>query len=41
MALSQEDNGQKVHGIAKVHSTVATVTYTAFGLAIASVAFKF
>jgi hypothetical protein len=41
MALSQEDAGEKVHGIAKVHSAVATVTYTAFGLAIASVSFKF
>jgi hypothetical protein len=41
MALSQEQNGEKVHGIAKMHTAVATVTYTAFGLAIASVAIKF
>ncbi len=41
MAITQESQGEKVHGIAKIHSTVATVTYTAFGLAIASVAFKF
>ena len=41
MAFSQERNGEKVHGIAKMHSAVATVTYTAFGLAIASVTIKF
>jgi hypothetical protein len=41
MALSQEDRGEKVHGIAKLHSAVAGVTYTAFGLAILSVSFKF
>jgi hypothetical protein len=41
MALSQEDKGEKVHGIAQVHSAVATVTYASFGLAIASVSIKF
>jgi hypothetical protein len=41
MAYSQENNGEKVHGIAKAHSAVATVTYAAFGLAIVSVSFKF
>jgi hypothetical protein len=41
MALSQEDKGEKVHGIAKEHSTVAAVTYTAFGLAVLSVTIKF
>jgi len=37
MALSQEDRGEKVHGIAMVHSAVATVTYASFGLAVLSV----
>jgi hypothetical protein len=41
MAFSQESHGEKVHGIAKAHSAVADVTYTAFGLAIVSVSFKF
>jgi hypothetical protein len=41
MAYSQENNGEKVHGIAKAHSAVATVTYAAFGLAVASVTIKF
>ena len=41
MALAQEQNGQKVHGIASAHSAVAAVTYTSFGLAILSVAIKF
>lgn len=41
MALAQEQNGEKVHGIAKAHSAVAAVTYTSFGLAFLSVAFKF
>ena len=41
MALSQEDNGEKVHGIAKAHGAVAAVTYTAFGLAVLSVSIKF
>jgi hypothetical protein len=41
MAYSQESNGQRVHGIAKAHGAVATVTYVAFGLAVASVTLKF
>jgi hypothetical protein len=41
MAFSQENRGEKVHGIAKAHGVVADVTYTAFGLAIVSVSFKF
>jgi hypothetical protein len=41
MALSQEDRGEKVHGIAMVHSAVATVTYASFGLAVLSVSIKF
>jgi hypothetical protein len=41
MAYTQENNGQKVHGIAAAHSAVAAVTYTAYGLAILSVSIKF
>ena len=41
MALSQEDRGEKVHGIAMVHSAVATVTYASFGLAVLAVSIKF
>jgi len=41
MALSQEIHGEKVHGIAKLHGAVATVTYASFGLAVVSVSFKF
>ncbi len=41
MAFSQEYKGEKVHGIAKAHGTVADVTYVAFGLAVVSVSFKF
>ncbi len=41
MALSQEDKGEKAHGIAKIHGTVAAVTYTSFGLAVLSVSIKF
>ena len=41
MAFNQENNGQKVHGIAKAHGAVAAVTYTAFGLAVLSVTIKF
>jgi hypothetical protein len=41
MAFAQESQGEKVHGIAKLHSAVADVTYTAFGLAILSVSIKF
>jgi hypothetical protein len=41
MALSQENHGEKVHGIAMAHSAVAGVTYAAFGLAVVSVSIKF
>jgi hypothetical protein len=41
MAFSQEHQGEKVHGIAKAHSAVATATYAAFGLAVLSVTIKF
>jgi hypothetical protein len=41
MAFSQEDHGEKVHGIAKAHSVVATTTYIAYGLALLSVSIKF
>jgi len=41
MAFSQEHQGERVHGIAKMHSAVADVTYTAFGLAVLSVSIKF
>jgi len=41
MAFSQESNGERVHGIAKAHGAVATVTYVAFGLAVASVTIRF
>jgi hypothetical protein len=41
MAFSQEHQGEKVHGIAKAHGAVATVTYAAFGLAVLSVTIKF
>jgi hypothetical protein len=41
MAFSQENKGEKVHGIAKAHGAVADVTYAAFGLAVVSVSIKF
>ncbi len=41
MAFSQEDHGERVHGIARAHSVVATGTYIAYGLAILSVSIKF
>jgi hypothetical protein len=41
MAFSQENRGEKVHGIAQAHSAVATVTYASFGLAVLSVSIKF
>lgn len=37
MALSQEENGQKVHGIASAHSAVAIVTLGAYAAAAISV----
>jgi Carboxypeptidase regulatory-like domain len=41
MAFSQENKGEKVHGIAKAHGAVADVTYVALGLAVVSVSIKF
>jgi hypothetical protein len=41
MAFDQEYKGEKVHGIAKIHSDVATVTYLALGVAVVSVSIKF
>ncbi len=37
MALNQENQGQKVHGIAKAHGAVAGVTLAAYAAAIVSV----
>jgi hypothetical protein len=41
MAFSQENRGEKVHGIAMAHSVVATATYAAIGIAVVSVSIKF
>jgi len=41
MAYSQMSKGERVHGIAKYHSTAAMVTAVAYGAAILSVSFKF
>lgn len=41
MAFDQEHKGERVHGIAKIHSDVATVTYLSLGLAVVSVSIKF
>jgi carboxypeptidase family protein len=41
IAYSQESRGQRVHGIAKLHSDVAIVTAAAYGAAILSVSVKF
>jgi hypothetical protein len=41
MAFDEKSKGEKVHGIATAHSAVGIVTAGAFGLAIASVSFKF
>jgi hypothetical protein len=38
MAFNQEQNGEKVHGIASAHGTVATVTAIAYGASIVAVA---
>jgi hypothetical protein len=38
MAFNQEQNGEKVHGIASAHGTVATVTALAYGASIIAVA---
>jgi Carboxypeptidase regulatory-like domain len=41
LAYDQRSRGEKVHGIASLHSTVAIITGAAYGLAIASVSIKF
>jgi Carboxypeptidase regulatory-like domain len=41
MAYEQLNRGEKIHGIAKAHSAVAAVTYSAFGAAVLSVSVKF
>ncbi len=41
MAFAQKSRGERVHGIASAHGPVAIVTAGAFGLAVASVSFKF
>lgn len=40
LAYQQRSRGEKVHGIAAAHSTVAWVTAAAFGAAVFSVSFK-
>lgn len=41
MAFDEKSKGERVHGIASAHGAVAVVTAGAYGLAIASVSFKF
>ena len=41
IAFAQKSRGERVHGIASAHGPVAIVTTGAFGLAVASVSFKF
>jgi hypothetical protein len=41
IAFAQKSRGEKVHGIASAHAPVAIATAGAFGLAVASVSFKF
>jgi hypothetical protein len=41
LAYQQRNRGEKVHGIASMHSAVAAVTGAAYGLAILSVSIKF
>ncbi len=41
MAFDQKSKGEKIHGIASAHGVVGIVTAGAFGLAIASVSFRF
>lgn len=41
MAYSQLNNGERVHGIAKYHSTAAIVTTAALGTAVFAVTYKF
>lgn len=38
MAFNQEENGEKVHGIASAHGAVATITALAYGTSIVAVA---
>jgi len=41
MAFEQKSRGEKIHGAASAHGAVGYVTAAAYGLAIASVSFKF
>jgi hypothetical protein len=41
IAFAQKSRGERVHGIAALHGPVAIVTAGAFGMAVASVSFKF
>ena len=41
MAYEQMNRGERVHGIAKYHSTAALVTAAALGTAVFAVSFKF
>jgi hypothetical protein len=41
MAYQQRNRGERVHGIAKAHSTAAVLTSAAYGAAILSVSIKF
>jgi hypothetical protein len=41
IAYGQLNRGEKVHGVASMHSAVAAVTGAAYGLAILSVSIKF
>jgi hypothetical protein len=41
MAFAQKSNGQRIHGLASLHGPAAIATASAFGLAVASVSFKF
>ena len=41
MAFNQKNAGERVHGIASAHGAVGIVTAAAFGLAVASVSFRF
>lgn len=41
IAFDQKSKGEHVHGIAQAHGPVAIVTAAAYGIAIASVSFKF
>jgi hypothetical protein len=41
LAFEQKSRGERVHGIAGAHGAVAIITAGAYGLAIASVSFRF